>query len=730
MERMDTIGTPRLLILGGGSLVARYYIPALGMLGWMDRCLIVDASAAAIRSLRSEYAAINVQEGDFRRMLASRWDEFDAAVVALPNHLHVEASCIALDRGLHVLCEKPLALTGAACLQLQERAEACNRVLAVAMARRLLPSVCALREALAEHMIGEPLSVDVEDGAPYTWAPDSGAFFHQENGGVLADMGIHYLDMIQELLGTLSPVAYRDDCRGGVEASAEFRLVTEEGLSVRIALSRTRLLRNRLIVRGKAGELLVEKDRFDSCEWRNFRRTLRGAIQPTAPFHCQEWSLSFESCFAEQFLRFAEAVDGVAPPTVDGREAARSSRLIEWAYTRRRPTRSAALTVTRGGGPVLAPGNAVVTGGTGFIGTHLVERLFTLALDRVTVPVRSFRNAPLVARYPVRMPGVNLLDGTSVSAAIAGARYVFHLAYGADGPHASRVTVEGTRNVIEAAIAAGAEAVVVLSTMMVFGFPESHLVDETWPYGAHLNDYARAKAQMERWCLNRAASSNDTRIAVINPICVYGPYGKTYTRMPRDLASSGSFCWIDEGSGTANYSFVDNLIDAMLLAAQCEPAHGERFLITDGATSWRQFLVPLLGPAAASTPSYTRAQLAALHRARRGTLLTAAWVALAQPEVRSAVCSTAAYERGTMLADRLVPGLPQRLRTRSRVAPEGSSTGRPDALPPLWLADLFGPTSTVFTASKARSVLGWTPRIDVAEGQNLAARWLDGRWEH
>src|SRR5205823_2530093 len=209
-----------------------------------------------------------------------------------------------------------------------------------------------------------------------------------------------------------------------------------------------------------------------------------------------------------------------------------------------------------------------------------------------------------------RLARVDLLDRDAVRRSVRGARYVFHLAYGRDGSDAARVTVRGTRNVVEAAAEAGAEAVVVLSTMYVFGHPDAAgEVGESWPYDPAGGEYGRSKARAERWCLRRAADSAKTRIVVLNPSCVYGPGGKTYTRLPVELARQGAFCWVEGGRGTANYCYVDNLVDAIMRAAASVPAHGRRMIVNDGTCSWRDFLRPLLGPWADRLPSYTRAEL-------------------------------------------------------------------------------------------------------------------------
>ena len=159
-----------------------------------------------------------------------------------------------------------------------------------------------------------------------------------------------------------------------------------------------------------------------------------------------------------------------------------------------------------------------------------------------------------------------------------------------------------TKCVVEAAIAAQCDAVVVLSSMAVFGHPNGE-TDESAPYRPAYGDYGRSKMRMEQWCVERSRTSGRTRIVVLNPSCVYGPAGPTYTELPATLAREGHFCWIDAGSGNANYVYVDNLVDAILLAAATPEAHGQRFLINDGMVSWRRFLEPLVEPWMSQLPS-------------------------------------------------------------------------------------------------------------------------------
>jgi predicted dehydrogenase/nucleoside-diphosphate-sugar epimerase len=716
---------PRLLILGGGAVVSEYYLPALQTLGYIDKVVIADASASIVQKIKDNYPKINIKQADFCSFLdnLSTEDKFDAAVIALPNWLHEEASIKALDKGLHVLCEKPLALTQSSCIRLAQQADKVNRILAVGMVRRLLPSVSALRKALSQDLIGDVISVDIEDGGSYQWLSDSGAFFRSENGGVLADIGVHYLDMIGSILGTLTPIKYQDDYAGGVEADTEFYLETKSGVPVHLVCSRTRNLRNTIEFQGTLGKLILKKDIFDICFWESNNSQLSGRLQAIKPFTINNLSLTFESCFVEQFLQFANIIQNNNTNYVNGEEAASTISLIEWAYQHRTTIKPIEIFSER---PKLDSASVVVTGGTGFIGANLIERLNELGSKQITVPVRNYRTCASVARFPVSLPIVDLLDYQQVKAVIKGARYVFHLAYGRDGNETARITVEGTKNIVEAAIEAEAESVIVLSTMYVFGHPNTKAeVDETWPYNSTGGEYGETKAQMEQWCLKRAKSSKNTRIVVLNPSCVYGPGGKTYTQMPVEMAKQGFFCWIENGCGIANYTFINNLIDAILLAARCPEAHGERFLINDGITTWREFLTPLLA-SFAELPSYTKNELLALEsQIPRPRLIDVVKAIVNEPKVMDKVRQTVLFQN----LKKIIEKSNYRLLENARKIKQSSSYNYsvaevPQSIPPSWLADLFSQESTVFSSKKAQDILGWQPQIHLEKGQSLTTDWL------
>jgi predicted dehydrogenase/nucleoside-diphosphate-sugar epimerase len=713
----------RYLILGGGAVVSELHLPAFAGLGWMDRVRVVDPSPLAAEVIARGYPQAEFVRADFRDAIArARDDGFAAALVALPNALHEEAVDRALDSRLDVLCEKPLALTEQTCERLAAKASRLERVLGVAMVRRFAPAVRAARNAIAAGWLGDIESVDMQWGGPFAWPAQSGAYFRSENGGVLANLGVHSLDMADFLFGSLEPVSYADDWGGGAEANATYTLRTGSGASVTIGLSYTTELSNLVTIRGSLGELQFDHD-ATTARFHGRESGIDASVTLSHPFEHGDWPPTLPSWFFEQLSAFDRAIRRRGRPPATGDDAVRIARLIDWAYAHHRTTiagRMVARTNQTNHG-LLSSGRIVVTGGTGFVGGHLIERLVADGHDDLVLPVRSYRSGANAGRFRVELVPADLLDRPRVQHALHGARYVFHLAYGRDGQDAGRVTVDGTKHVVEAAIAAGAEAVVVVSTTSVFGNPGGEL-DETAAYLPG-NDYERLKAQAEQWTLTRAASSGRTRIAVVNAACVYGPHGRMFTEMPARFLRDGNFCWIEDGRGLVNYVYVQNLVDALVRAAACRPAHGHRFIASDGVTTWRDFFTRLLGPAVDDLPSYTRAELDRLAGSRTPRLRDLGRAVVGSPEVWRVIRTNPRLSRIKTLARAALPTLTNRVKaTRDASTVMAHTSDR--ALPPPWLADLYGPASTRLSSAKARRVLGWDPAMDLDAGMAHSREWL------
>jgi nucleoside-diphosphate-sugar epimerase/predicted dehydrogenase len=715
---------PRLLFLGGGAVVAELYVPALERLGWVEHVLVVEPLQRSIDVLQGRQPSLKIQRGDFRECLndSRTAGSFDAVVVALPNHLHENAVTGALNAGLHVLCEKPLASNSALCTRLAIAAERQGRVLSVAMVRRLIPAVIAIREALKADLVGSLQEAEILHGGKFAWPSDSGHYFRKEHGGILLNMGVHYLDLAEDWVGPLTPCSYKDDYAGGVEANCDYRLLGGGRTPVRLKLSFTHQLPNTITIIGSRGKIVTHVNTFDSCTWTS-NIGVGGTLRPRRPFVLEHWPPDFVSSFSQQLVDFALTIEGRMAARVTGEQAAATGRLIEWAYEHRTPLFSRGTAVTWR--PTLTPGPVVVTGGSGFVGGKLVERLVELQCRDIRVPVRSYRSGANVARFPVERILTNLLDSDSLEAVLKDARYVFHLAYAAEGAKQRQITLRGTKKVVEAAIRNACEVVVVVSTASVFGHPTTNrLVDETFPYKPSLGSYGRSKAAAERYCLKRARSSGKTRIVVVNPTAIYGPGGGLFTEFPARAAHGGYFAWIEDGKGKLNYSFVDNVVDALVLAASRSDINGRRFIISDGVCTVREFLTPILGDRAASLPSFTREELESRQASRR-------------PGIRSFVAALANREMLELVNRTPALALPKRILRHclgetyehvkrlciERPGTVGQQTPA-HADPPVWLAEIFGAFHSEYCSDRARKELRWEPLVPLHIGEQLSTEWL------
>jgi predicted dehydrogenase/nucleoside-diphosphate-sugar epimerase len=718
-----------LLIIGGGALAAECYAPALLRLGWQRRVEIIDNSEKSVEILGARYPELRVTRCDYREFLSDRNSvaRFAGVVIALPNNLHEDSVTRCLRSGLHVLCEKPLALDTETCRRMGAVAAGSGRQLGVAMVRRLIPSVRVTRSVIDQGLLGTVRNIRIEHGGSFHWPTSSGSYFTKDTAGIWVNMGSHYVDMVQSWMGPLSVVEYRDDYRGGVETNCHAVLETSSGAMVDVRLSWTQQLTNKIVIEGSLGEIQAGVE-GESITWLPAGLSVKGQLALKEGLRNPRWPPDFISCFAEQFVQFEAVMEDQAAPAVGVADALETHHTIDSGYQQRKPLvphRHSSSSKVR---PALSAAKAVVTGGSGFLGTALVDRLAELGFPEIRVPLRSQQSGATAACFPVSRVLTNLLDYESVREAVRGSRYVFHLAYGTDGIHAARVTIEGTKNIVNAAIETGAEAVVVVSTATVFGHPKTDRpIDESFPYQPVLGEYGASKTAAEKYALEKAKSSGATRIAVINPAAIYGPGGRQFTEFPVRSVQAGHFCWIEEGRGSFNYTFVDNVVDAILLAAQHPGAHGKNFIICDGTCTVREFLTGLIGPVANSLPSYTRAELEGLEKQNAPRLADLAR-ALANDDVMRAVNSISVIASVKNAIVKRLPNLYARLQSARRAPaavsiPVADSEKKPAG--PSWLADLFGVQQIRYSAQRAKDVLGWTPLVSLSEGQAVSNHWLE-----
>jgi predicted dehydrogenase len=192
----------------------------------------------------------------------------DAVYIATPNHLHREQAIACLNHGIHVLCEKPLALSATDVAAMQEAAVRNNRLLVTAYDQRHHPAHRAMKRAIQEGKLGTPTQarIDYACWLPKEWSGDNWRIDqNRAGGGAVIDLAPHGLDLLEWLLeDEITDVhAYLqtavqdytvDD--GGV-LSVRFRNNTLATLTVSYNRPET-LPRRRLELMGTGGILLAE----------------------------------------------------------------------------------------------------------------------------------------------------------------------------------------------------------------------------------------------------------------------------------------------------------------------------------------------------------------------------------------------------------------------------------------------------------------------------------------
>ena len=253
-----------------------------------------------------------------------------------------------------------------------------------------------------------------------------------------------------------------------------------------------------------------------------------------------------------------------------------------------------------------APATAFVTGGSGFIGGVLLERLVAEGC-RVTALARSATSVAAVEARGARAVRGDLDDPASLAAGAEGCEAAFHLAahLGQWGTWEEfvRGNVTGTENALEACRRAGVRRFVHCGTeaALIAGRPLVG-VDETAPLRPDSKAlYCSTKALAEIRVRNAAGTGLET--VVLRPRLVWGR-GDT-TLLPELVAAveAGRFAWIGGGRHRTDTTNVENVVEGLLLAAE-RGQSGEAYFVTDGApVVFREFISELLATQGVEAPS-------------------------------------------------------------------------------------------------------------------------------
>jgi len=193
-------------IIGAGGIADYAHIP-----GWKN--LSEEVELVAICDIIAERAARSAEANDIpyaygsaEEMLARH--KLDIVSVCVPNFAHRECTIMALEAGVNVLCEKPIAMNSAEAEEMIAAARRAGKVLMVGQNHRFDPEAQAAKQFIQDGLLGETYYGEAAN-MRRRGIPGWGVFHIKKysGGGPLIDIGVHWLDLVLWLMGNPNPVA-------------------------------------------------------------------------------------------------------------------------------------------------------------------------------------------------------------------------------------------------------------------------------------------------------------------------------------------------------------------------------------------------------------------------------------------------------------------------------------------------------------------------------------------
>ncbi len=667
--------THRAGLVGAGS-IAEHHLAALRRLPRVELVGVADIDEARARGF-----AERLGTHAYPSLAALREAGADVIHVLTPPDTHARVAAEALEAGCHVLVEKPLSTSVEDCQRLQALAE--RKALLASVDHSLLfdPQVARAIDLVRAGKLGRIVSVDILRGSAYPpWRGGPLPPQYRSAAYPFRDLGVHAFYLLEAFLGPIEDVSAAWQSKGGDRNLAydEWRALVRcrDGLGQFQLSWNVRPMQSLIIVQGTRGVLRIDlflmfhalrKAMPVPKAIERVVNALTDSVRPLVEVPQNIVRFAAGRIRPYQGLHnlvtaFYQALDGARPLPVtlsDGTAVVRWVEQIARAAEADHAARLARL-------PRSDRADVLVTGASGGLGGHVLRRL---AADR---KVRAFSRRP-PAHLP---PGVDVVlgdlgDAEAVDRAVRGVSAVIHAGAAMAGGREEhdRATILGTRNVVDACRRHGVGKLVHISSMSVSdwagsagGVLSESSADEPRP--AERGDYTRAKLEAEK-IVRGAASEHAIPAVILRPGQIFGDDMPLLTPA---VARRVGARWLVLGDGELKLPLVEveDVVDGIVSALDGPLSGGEVVQLVDPCRlTQNQVLAQVL-------PRSSR-----IVRVPRALIFAAGW--LAGPLLRALKRKAPAY----------------RLR---------SALSRVD-----------------FASEHAERLLGWRPRVGVAEGVRRAA---------
>ena len=326
----------------------------------------------------------------------------------------------------------------------------------------------------------------------------------------------------------------------------------------------------------------------------------------------------------------------------------------------------------------------LVTGATGFVGSHIAEKLVedgqeVIALARESSDTTFMKELGAEIRYGT------LNNPESLYQACKGVENVIHAAASTDEWLAKEITydinVNGTANMLQAAHDNEVNRFFYVSSLSVMGFKDHYNTYEKTDYKKTGDPYIDSKMEAEK--LVWKFRDFGLKVTVLRPGFMYGPRDRRFMRRILDKLEKNQFKFIGDGQNMLHLNFAGNFSDAVVLASKTESSIGQVYNIANDDPS---LTIETFINKVADLWGYERPQK--------------------HIPVKAAVAATAVMENYARIIHKKEPPLLTKTRLK------------------------FLSHNLQFDISKAKHELGFKNKIDIDEGLRITKEWIDQSHEY
>jgi nucleoside-diphosphate-sugar epimerase len=258
----------------------------------------------------------------------------------------------------------------------------------------------------------------------------------------------------------------------------------------------------------------------------------------------------------------------------------------------------------------------LVTGGTGFIGSHLALEGRRQGAEVVVLGLagrpEERANVALLQAAGVEVIEGSITDAAKCAEAVKGVTHIFHLAVamregGKEDEFFERVNLEGTRRLLEAAATGKVQRFVYCSTIGIYGHRVPGVTTEESPL-APGNIYERTKVAAEA-LVRSFGSAHGVPVVILRPADVYGPRDHRLLKLFRGV-SRGAFPLFGAGHGRRHMVYVDDVVSAFFRACRRDEAVGEALIVAGPEVCTLEQLIELVRTTVGSKRAGRRLPLA------------------------------------------------------------------------------------------------------------------------